>query len=31
VEEDEEFEELEIVDDALDAALLTVNPLERPT
>jgi HEAT repeat protein len=29
VEEDEEFEELEYVDDAIDAALLTVNPLER--
>jgi HEAT repeat protein len=27
--QDEEFEELEIVDDALDAALLTVDPLER--
>jgi HEAT repeat protein len=29
VEEDEEFEELAYVDDAIDAALLTVNPLER--
>ncbi len=28
-EQDEEFEEDEIIDDALDAALLTVNPLER--
>lgn len=28
-EQDEEFEEPEILDDALDAALLTVNPLER--
>lgn len=29
VEEDDEYEEAESVDDALDAALLTVNPLER--
>ena len=29
VEHDEDFEDLEIVEDALDAALLTVNPLER--
>jgi HEAT repeat protein len=29
VEEDDEFDEAENVDDALDAALLTVNPLER--
>lgn len=29
VEQDDEFEEAESVDDALDAALLTVNPLER--
>ena len=28
-EEDEDFEEAEIVDEALDAALLTVNPLDR--
>ncbi len=29
VEQDDEFEELENVEDALDAALITVNPLER--
>lgn len=29
VEQDEEFDEPEQVDDAIDAALLTVNPLER--
>jgi HEAT repeat protein len=28
--QDEEFEEEEVIDEALDEALLTVDPLERP-